>query len=204
MALKDHIDPDAPKKPKRKWKVTPYVEKPARDILFTKRQVDLIALRATGMTLQAAGEAVGYPPAHAASEASRAISSAKKKLSRNEQLQEHLNLRGATLERVSEVLFEAMSATTPVVVRDSKYEKDEVTGKMQKVNIARIENVPDHRVRVEAAKYTTAIHQAEPEKKVITEVRTFESKVSVIAEIRQNPIESIAMIQAMLEQKSSQ
>lgn len=197
-----YTDPDTPRADRRRFKPGPIPVKEKRDVLFSKKEVDLIALRAAGLTHQEAGELVGYPPDSAANQSQRAVSNAKKKLSKNERLQEYLGLQGATLERVAEVLADAMNATSAVVVRDSEYQVGE-DGKSRKVNIARIETVPDHRARLEAAKFTTEIHNALPEKKIVTETRTFESKLSVIAEIRQNPAEGIAMIQAMLEQKRS-
>jgi hypothetical protein len=181
----------------------PKPPKVKKDVTFTKRQVDLIALRAAGLTLQEAGEKVGYPATSASSQASAQIASAKKKLSKNERLQEMCSLRGASLERVAQVLSDAMLAEQPVVVRDSVYEEGE-DGKMHKVNRARIEFVPDHRARLIASNQTTEIFGALPDKKIVTETRTFETKLSVIAEIRQNPAESIAMIQALLVEKMSQ
>jgi len=199
----DYTDPEAPRKDRRFFKITPVKPKEKRDVRFTKKQVDVIALRAAGLTYQAAGEAIGCKPEFASSAAQAIVKAAKKKLSKNEQLQEYLGLKGATLHRVAEVLADAMQANQPVVVRDSVYEKDE-EGKMHKVNRARIEYVPDHRARLIASGQTTEIFGALPDKKIITEQRTFETKLSVIAEIRQDPAAGIAMIQAMLEQKMTQ
>ena len=196
--MSNFIGPPIVLPPKRKLKLRiPDPNKKKKFVRFTKREVDVLALRAAGYSNKEAGIMAGYPPETAAKNADNAYHSAKKRLSKNERLSDYLEMCGASLEKVARVCNEGMDANTAVVLRGGDYIKG-ADGKLRKITTAQVTHVPDHRARLEAAKFTAEIHNAMPDKKIITEHRTFEARVAVIAEIQQNPAESIALIQALL------
>jgi hypothetical protein len=167
---------------------------------ISKRHMDVVFARAAGMTLQEAGESAGYPKHAACSSAATAMRTVREKLSNNSMLAEFMRVKGATLDKVATVCSEAMDATSAVIVRGGDYVRDDA-GKLKKINTAKIEMVPDHRARLDAAKFTADILAAMPEKKIVMESRTFEAKVAIVAQIRENPQAGIAMIQELLQQK---
>jgi len=174
------------------------------DVEIKKRHMDVVFARAAGMTMQEAGEYAGYPANSASSGASMAVKMVREKLNNNQMLAELMQVKGATLDKVATVCSEAMDANSAVIVRGGDYVKNEETGKLHKVNTAKVEMVPDHRARLDAAKFTTDILSALPEKKVVVETRSFEAKVAIVAQIKENPQAGIAMIQAMLKEKMGQ
>lgn len=172
---------------------------------FSKQELDVVRARAQGKTLLECAEAAGLGGNDKSKQsyASHLLANVREKTNNNPRLQELLNLRGAGLEKIAEVFADGLSACQPVVVRDTEYVPD-ANGKVRKVSTARIEYAPDHRVRVDTAKHAAFLQNAEPEKKVVVEQRSYEEKISLIAEIKQNPAEAIANIQALLERKLTQ
>jgi len=130
-----------------------------------------------------------------ANKVSYALERVKEKTSNNLRLQELLALKNAGVNKIAEVVADAMNAEQAFRGRETTIED----GKLVTKEV--IKMYPDHRARMDAAKFAAEAQQAMPEKKQVMEVRTYEEKVAIIAEIKANPQEAMMRIQQLLESR---
>jgi len=118
----------------------------------------------------------------------------KEKINNNQRLQELLALKNAGVNKIAEVVADAMNAEQAFRGRETTIENGELVTKEV------IKMYPDHRARMDAAKFAAEAQQAMPEKKVVIEEFKYEQKVQLIAEVKANP-SMLADLQKMLEMK---
>lgn len=112
----------------------------------------------------------------------RELTKLKKQLSKNDALMEAFNLNGASIEDAAKTMAEMLNAK--MLTRVNPHAG----------NIEGVREVPDNKVRNNAAQFIIAAHGAMPEKKLTVETRSFEEKLSIVKIIQQNPEEALKLI----------
>lgn len=112
---------------------------------------------------------------NAGSVGERKLHDIKKKCSQNDMLLEALRLNGATLEDAAATMGDMLRANKLVRVQ------------AHAGNIEGVRETPDNSARQKAAEFIIEAHGAMPEKKVISETRTYEEKITIVGQIKKNP-----------------
>lgn len=189
------------KKKRRKNKSLKSREQRAEEKGFTKRDISIVKanLAMPEATLLQKGKAAGLvgKDSNIVSTVSRTLDRVRDQTSKNEYFQRLLKLKGAGMEEIAQATGDALQATTPFRGRET--EVDAETGKLVTKDITKM--VPDHRTRMMAAQFAADAQQLMPEKKQTVEIKTYEEKVAIIAEIKANPQEAMARIQHLLESR---
>lgn len=188
------------KKPKRKKKPTLEERREkAENKGFSKRDIAIVKAHLVDpdATLKEKAAAAGLvgKEATVTDQVRKTLRRVSDKISANQRLQELLSLKNAGVEKIADVMADAMNAQTPFRGRETEVMPD---GKLVTKDVTKM--FPDHRVRVEAAKFSAEALQAMPDKKVVIEEFKYEQKVELKAQIIANP-GMLADLQRLLEQK---
>lgn len=168
---------------------------PNRDML-TARELNLLAMKplvdAGQMTLAEATMKAGYSckPTQAGTIGQRTLTAIKDRLSKNEHLQEVLNIKGASLEDAAAALGSSLKATKMVKCAPHKG------------NVEGLREVPDFAVISDTAQFLIEAHGAMPENKVISEHHSFEQRVAIVAELKQNPQQAMLLLQNLMKNRT--
>lgn len=190
---------ETPKKKRRKSKFLKTRQEKAEDRGFTQKEINIVKanLAMPDATMVEKGKAAGLVGKDTAISncVSSTLKRVKEKISNNQRLQELLQLKNAGVDKIATVVAEAMNAEQPFRGRETVQEGAKL------VTRDVIKMLPDHRARMDAAKFAAEAQQAMPDKKVVIEEFKYEQKVAIIAEIKANPQEAMQQIQQLLEGK---
>ena len=189
-------DESPPVGPSYKRKKKPTRMRGPNNDLLTPRELNLLALKplvdAGEITLAEATTRAGFSckPTQAGHIGQRTLTGIKDRLSKNEHLQEILGLKGASMEDAAAALATCLKA------------KKTVKCAPHKGNIEGLREVPDYAVISDTAQFLIEAHGAMPENKVISEHHSFEQRVAIVAELKQNPQVAMELFQKLLKNRT--